>query len=80
MTNSEFLRKSAIPSSLTTCLRPLKFRRYGLRWNRKTEETIHCVGLQCSRWDNTFTINLGVFVEQVWEFLTVIPPPRSSPL
>jgi hypothetical protein len=66
--------KELIAHGLGPRLRESGFKKRETTWNRRIEGVQHVVDLQVSR--DSFTLNFGVFLEEVWRVCWLKPAPR----
>jgi len=78
---SKALLASLVRQYVAPLLSAYDFRKSKLVWNRRRLEIIQVLDIQVSRWSDkeelSFTINLGVLVERVWQILWDKPVPKT---
>ena len=59
------------------------FRRSKLVWNRRLDGMTHVLDIQLSKWSDaestSFTVNLGVWIEHLWQICLDKKPPATIP-
>lgn len=68
------LVKELMTHGLGPRLREAGFKKRQTTWSRRIESVQHVVDLQVSR--DSFTLNFGVFLEEVWKVCWLKPAPR----